>query len=419
MRLPVVRLTNRSPAYAASQVLYEMATRSVPYNGRAAASVTRGVSDGSLRPDLSIVAGLTPLPIVTLMERCWLLEASARPTAADLVTELSGLLWVARNEEGEDVGRTRSRSPMGLRGDIMERMMHGASALAAGSSPHAKDSDGDAAGASIDGAENPRVSSLNRTYAKSDDGNFTAATSSTRIGARMSASNAAQVGKEEDENEPPNHNATCETLGAADAGGIPSVLWTANVYRTLLPSIGSDRFNSEGMYRIDGNAESFSERGSRRTTRSTSVTEPDREEMPTSSDRQASIGMLDTATLHFRNRLLEEKYHMSTAPLRRGRFGIDCAGHLVIMAGVCLPDFIWFDPDSYAHIAVSTVSFAIILALKVMLLALVYFTSFPLVSFAHPQWSRVLRLTNILCNFLNCLGRCMRDPFFLFCKRFP
>lgn len=190
--------------------------------------------------------------------------------------------------------------------------------------------------------------------------------------------------------------------------GSPASLWTASVERPLpvSPGIGGLLSPSGGTGTTDGAKASFkgsfskSKRDSRQLVRQANAAEPDRGLPGAGTDRQSSIRLLDPTTLRFRSAHLEGKYQQSTAWIRKGRFAIDCAGHLVFILCFFLGDLLWTDPQNYAQPLWSAISMGVLFSVKGVMLVLVKTSSVPLVSFSDRNWSRVLRVLNLSCNGL-------------------
>ena len=89
------QVDGRSDVYALGVVLYEMLTGSRPFEGRNATEVIAKHISAPV-PELSAREPATPLPLVRLVERMLAKDPAQRPTAAELVKELT----VASTPEG-------------------------------------------------------------------------------------------------------------------------------------------------------------------------------------------------------------------------------------------------------------------------------------------------------------------------------
>jgi len=66
-------------------VMWEILTRETPYKGLNTGQICSQVLTANLRPDLSAVPADTPQDWVRLMQRCWLLQPSDRPTFSQIL----------------------------------------------------------------------------------------------------------------------------------------------------------------------------------------------------------------------------------------------------------------------------------------------------------------------------------------------
>ena len=97
--LPV---TERTDVYAFGMTCYEVALRMLPFEGKPAEAVAWLVARKKERPHVPILVERREgaAPILALMRRCWVQEAVARPTFAQLVPELEAM-YAEHEEQGE------------------------------------------------------------------------------------------------------------------------------------------------------------------------------------------------------------------------------------------------------------------------------------------------------------------------------
>ncbi|KXZ47665.1 hypothetical protein GPECTOR_33g547 [Gonium pectorale] len=88
--------------YAFGITMWELLMNRTPYEGYDSQALPRLVAHEHLRPEFD---PLSPLEYIHLAGRCWSAHASRRPTAAQLVRELEGLLEAAQRAEEKRLAR--------------------------------------------------------------------------------------------------------------------------------------------------------------------------------------------------------------------------------------------------------------------------------------------------------------------------